>query len=131
MPLLLALLLAAPERRLCRLEACGALRSLRLIERPRWRGLTASHHQASEERQADAFNSVIRQMAEDLQRVTQERDEAWARLATLDKSGGGAHANRTSSAAGPSAAQTPKRSNSFERRSAFASRFRTGIGSGN
>ena len=70
-------------------------------------------------------------LAEDLQQVTQERDEAWARLATLDKSGGGAHANRTSSAAGPSAAQTPKRSNSFERRSAFASRFRTGIGSGN
>jgi len=41
---------------------------------------------AAEEWQASAFNSVIRQLAEELHQVTRQRDDAWARLATLDKS---------------------------------------------
>ena len=78
---------------------------------------------AVEERQADAFNEVIRQMADDLQQVTRQRDEAWARLATLDKS-----FSRT--ARGPPAALAAAQpSTNLTRSSSFGrtiSRFRTG-----
>ena len=78
---------------------------------------------AVEERQADAFNEVIRQLADDLQQVTQQRDEAWARLATLDKS-----FSRT--ARGPPAALATaaqhQPSTHLTRSLSFVSRFRTG-----
>lgn len=82
---------------------------------------------AVEERQANGFNEVIRQLADDLQQVTQQRDEAWARLATLDKS-----FSRT--ARGPPAALATAQPSAhlyngardLVRSSSFASRFRTG-----
>ena len=82
---------------------------------------------AVEERQADAFNEVIRQLADELQQVTQQRDEAWARLATLDKS-----FSRT--ARGPPAALATAQPSThlyngaklLVRSSSFVSRFRTG-----
>lgn len=78
---------------------------------------------AVEERQADAFNEVIRQLADDLQQVTQQRDEAWARLATLDKS-------FTRTARGPPAALATAAQHQpgthLTRSLSFVSRFRTG-----
>ena len=40
---------------------------------------------AADEHQASAFNAVIRQLADELQQVTTQRDEAWAKLAKRDK----------------------------------------------
>ena len=81
---------------------------------------------AAAEQQANAFNSVIRTMADELQQVTQQRDDAWARLATLDKSF--ARAQRAAAAAPatahPSAQLRVKEGVKSSKGSAI-SRFRT------
>lgn len=79
---------------------------------------------AVEERQADAFNAVIRQLADELQQVTQQRDDAWARLATLDKSY--LRTSRAPSAALATAQPSTQLQQGAKPSSSLVSRFRTG-----
>ena len=59
---------------------------------------------AAAEQQANAFNSVIRTMADELQQVTQQRDDAWAKLTTLDKSFARAQRAAAATATAPASA---------------------------